>query len=61
MLLKAAVPVVLVMMSDRCQEVATVNCLLQATLFLLTSNIPCLLTGTDITKTMFEIFSMNLM
>ena len=29
MLLKAVVPVVMVIMSDRCRQVATVNCLLQ--------------------------------
>ena len=53
MLLKAAVPVVLLAMSDNCSQLATTNCVLQLCLFLLTSNLPALLTGTNINNNNF--------
>ena len=50
MLLKAAVPVVLLVMSDNCSQLAITNSVLQLGLFLLTSNLPALITGTNINK-----------
>ena len=48
MLMKAAVPVLLLVMSDNCSQLAATNCVLKLCLFLLTSNLPALFTGTNI-------------
>ena len=48
MLMKAMVPVLLLVMSDHCSQLAATNCVLQLCLFLLTSNLPALLTGTNV-------------
>ena len=45
MLLKASVPVILLLLSEKCSEAAQLNCVLQLVLFSLTSHLPCLLTS----------------
>jgi len=45
MLAKASVPVIVLLLSEKCHLMAKINCILQPLLFLLTSNIPCLFTN----------------
>ena len=44
MLLKASVPVLVLLMSEQCHDAATLNICLQLGLFLLTSHLPALMT-----------------